>query len=48
MTGGTKKELPKKKIPAEDKPSADDSKNSELRKKYLATKDKVIPEPTVE
>jgi hypothetical protein len=48
MSGGVKKDLPKKTVAVIDEPAIDDSKNAELRKKYLETKDKVIPEKTME
>jgi hypothetical protein len=48
MSGGVKKDLPKKVVPLIDEPTDDDLKNAKIRKKYLETKDVIIPEKTVE
>ena len=45
MSGGKKKTIPPKTIPA-DMVKPDDSKNAELRKKFLTAKKVMLPEKT--
>jgi len=47
MSGGKKKTIPPKTIPA-DMVKPDDSKNAELRKKFLSAKKVMLPEKTAE